>query len=85
MADEIFVSESHGKTRREATLRVGEEYVVQPLNPNKKKHRGRHCVILDFVAVSEFHPKDIVAKVRFLDNNRVGRAELSDLEPISEV
>jgi len=64
---------------RKVTLKVGKEYVVQPLNSQKKKHRDRHCMILDFVPVSEDHPRDIVAKVRFLDNNRIGRVELEDL------
>lgn len=36
-------------------------------------------MILDFVPVSESHPRDFVAKVPFLDNNRIGRVELSDL------
>jgi len=58
---------------------VGKEYIIQPLNPLKKKHRNRRCIVLDFVPVSDSHPIDIVAKVRFLDNNRVGRAELDDL------
>jgi len=66
---------SKGKT----TLRVGKEYIIQPRNPLKKKHRNRRCIVLDFVPVSDSHPRDIVAKVRFLDNNRIGRTELADL------
>ena len=64
---------------RKMTLRVGKEYLVEPLNNRKMKHRDRRCVILDFVPVSESHPRDLVAKVRFRDNNRVGRVELADL------
>ena len=64
---------------RKMTLTIGNEYLVAPLNSRKKKHRDRVCVILDFVPVSESHPRDLVAKVRFRDNNRVGRVELEDL------
>ena len=71
----MTVYSSKGKT----TLRVGKEYVIQPLNPLKKKHRNRRCIVLDFVPVSDSHRRDIVAKVRFLDTNRIGRTELDDL------
>lgn len=79
MSEQIKVRVLHGSTQLKTTLKIGGEYIVKPLNPQKKKHRDRPCVILDFVPVSEQHPKDIVAKVRFLDNNRMGRAELDDL------
>jgi len=79
MGDKIIVSCAYGAQNRRVVLKVGEEYVVQPLNGQKKKHRDRPCIILDFVPVSEAHPRDIVAKVRFLDNNRIGRADLGDL------
>jgi hypothetical protein len=75
----MTVITSFGSKRRKMTIKVGKEYVIQPLNPLKKKHRDRRCVVLGFVPVSEFHPRDIVAKVRFLDNNRIGRTELDDL------
>lgn len=84
MSEQIKVRVLHGSTERKTTLKIGGEYIVKPLNPQKKKHRDRPCVILDFVPVSEQHPRDIVAKVRFLDNNRMGRAELSDLIPPSK-
>ncbi len=79
MSEAITVTTVYGSKERKMVLRVGSEYVVDPLNSRKMKHRDRRCVILDFVPVSDDHPKDIIAKVRFLDNNRVGRAELDDL------
>jgi hypothetical protein len=84
MSTQIEVNTIYGSTHRKANLTAGNEYTVRPLNPRKMKHRGRHCMILDFVPVSEFHPVNTVAKVRFIDNNRIGRAELSDLLPSSE-
>lgn len=67
-----------GKKVRKVTAVVGAEYEVLPLNPRKKKHRGRRCVILDFV-------RDGIgcaykAVVRFLDNNRWGRVDIADLK-----
>jgi hypothetical protein len=62
----MTVMTSFGSKRRKITIK-------------KKKHRDRRCVVLGFVPVSEFHPRDIVAKVRFLDNNRIGRTELDEL------
>src|SRR4030095_9221822 len=67
MNDRITVHSCGGNKERKITLKVGKEYVVQPLNIRKKKHRDRPCILLDFVPVSEDHPRDIVAKVRFLD------------------
>jgi hypothetical protein len=81
MGERIQVTSGFRHERREVEVEVGKEYVVQPMNPQKTKNRGRKCVILDFVPLSESHPNDMVAKVRYLDNNRVGRAELSDLLP----
>ena len=79
MKDKITVMTCYGSKERKTILTVGKEYVVQPLNPLKKKHRNRRCIILDFVPVSDSHPRDIVAKVRFLDNDHIGRTELDDL------
>jgi hypothetical protein len=69
----------HGKTRRQVVLEVGKEYVIQPLNPRSTKNRNRKCILLGFVAVSEHEPDYIKAKIRYLDNNKVGRAEITVL------
>ncbi len=67
--------------QRDIEIETGKEYVIEPLNPQKLKNRGRHCLVLDFVPLSESQPDYIVAKVRYTDNNRVGKTELSDLIP----
>jgi hypothetical protein len=85
MSEQIEVRLLYGSAERKTTVRIGGEYVVKPLNPRKKKHRDRPCVVIGFVPVSEQHPRDVVAKVRFLDNNRTGRAELGDLVPPPKV
>ncbi len=79
--DGIIVITDRSSKPHKITLEVGKRYVVQPLNSQKKKHRDRRCVLLDFVPVSDSHARDIVAKVRFIDNNRIGRTELDDLVP----
>lgn len=70
-----------GKKKRKGVINVGLTYVVDPMNPAKSRNRGRVCRVIDFVPVSDFHP-ELVAKIRYLDNNRIGRAELDDLLPI---
>lgn len=67
-------SKQNGRT---LTPKIGERYVVSPMNPQKKKHRGRTCVIEAFNA--EYMPDR--ATVRFDDNNRLGKVDLSDLVP----
>lgn len=78
------VSVNGGSVDRTVELITGRTYRVQPLNPQKLKHRDRMCVLLDLVPVSEQHPRDFMAKVRFLDNNRVGRVEPNDLVLVAE-
>lgn len=70
---------THGE--RNTEIETSKEYVVQPLNPRKLKNRGRHCLVLDFVPLSESHPNDTIAKVRYIDNNRIGKVDLADLIP----
>jgi hypothetical protein len=80
--DQMTNITASGSKQCKTTIKVGKEYVIQPLNMLKKKHRNRRCVVLGFVPVSDSHPTDIVARVRFRDNNRIGRAELDDLVSI---
>lgn len=66
--------------QRQVEVKTGEKYIIQPNNPRKLKNRGRHCLVLDFVPISDSDPDGyMVAKVRFLDNNRIGKADLADL------
>jgi len=68
-----------GQDQKDIKIEIGKEYIIQPLNPRKLKNRGRHCLVLDFVPLSETHIDYIVAKVRYTDNNHIGKAELSEL------
>jgi len=68
---------THGNTQREVLLEVGREYTVSPLNPRAQRHRGRACSILEFVPASD--GEGTIARVRYLDTNRVGHAKLDHL------
>jgi hypothetical protein len=55
-------------------IKIGGTYLIDPPNPQKLKHRGRTCTILEFIydeKLGDFiGPR--AARVRFLDNNRQG-------------
>lgn len=68
---------SFGNRWREITAVVGAKYEVRPLNPQKQKHRGRQCEVLDFVRDDIGHAQKV--EVRFLDNGRRGRVDMFDL------
>lgn len=71
--------------KRIVIIEIDRQYVVRPHNKRKLKHRDRECIVLDVVPISESHPHDKIAQVRFLDNNRQGRVELFDLVPVGEL
>lgn len=67
-----------GKTiRREFRVTVGQRYIVDPLNPRRRKNRGRTCVVVGF-------ENDDMAIVRFDDNGRSGREDPGELVAMSE-
>lgn len=70
------------KKIRDVEIEIGKQYQVQPLNPRKLKNRRRQCLVLDMVPLSKAHPNYMVAKVRYLDNNRIGKVDLEDLVPM---
>lgn len=68
---------------------VGQVYATGPLRPasrhqHPKKNQGRRGRVLAFIPFDEDHPRDLVARVRYLDNHRVGRVELMYLVPADE-
>lgn len=69
------------KKRAPVTVTKGNTYRIEPMNSQKKKHRDRVCTILEFD--DDFMPQE--ASVRFHDNNRVGKVNLSDLVPVDQV
>lgn len=62
-------------------LGIGLQYVVAPLNPKKKKHRGRPCQIVEFN--DNFNPDQV--RVTFLDGQGGrGIVEVTDLRPLND-
>jgi len=61
--------------RRAVTLEVGREYTVDPLSSHRS--RGRRCELLGLVTTSD--GKGQRAKVRYLDNRRVGQVDPGNL------
>lgn len=68
-------------TNGDVTIEIGKEYVINAPSPRNKRN-GRHVRVLDFVRPFEDRP-DVYAKVRYVDNNRVGRVDLGWLSYIS--
>lgn len=60
----------------DATLRPGDPCVIEPMNPQKRLHRGRRCAFLGLRAGS----RALRARVRF-DDGSTGTVDLSDLVP----
>lgn len=76
----IIESSFNSKKRAAVTITIGSNYRVEPMNPQKKKHRDRVCTIIEFD--DDLMPKN--ASVRFQDNNRIGKVCLSDLVPVDQ-
>lgn len=60
-------------------IKVGSELIVKPLNKQKKKHRDRRVKVIKFIN-DQARYGDLRASVLFLDNNRRGIVEVSDLD-----
>jgi co-chaperonin GroES (HSP10) len=68
-----------GEVLSKFTIKIGDELVVKPYNKLKLKHRDRRVQILSFVQHDRL---GLRAKVKFLDNNRLGFVEIEDLEEL---
>lgn len=70
----------NGEVINKVDLYIGGNYLVEPENPKKLKHRGRYCTIVEFELDKIQNP--MRCKVKFHDNNRNGMVELTDLKSI---
>lgn len=67
---------------RKIEIVEGNEYLVNPVNPRKLKHRGRK-VIFKYAESDRGH---VTANVQFLDTKRIGKVDIDDLDSkISEI
>lgn len=68
-----------GKLHRLVEIRIGGEYVVEPMNPAARRNRGRTGSVVAFGAV-----KDDRVQFRFHDTGRIALIEPSDLLPLPD-
>ncbi|MFL1672577.1 hypothetical protein [Paenibacillus dendritiformis] len=71
----------NGEVVSQVDLHIDGNYLVEPENPKKLKHRGRHCTILEF-ELDKIKSLTERCKVRFHDNNRIGMVNFTDLKSI---
>ncbi|WP_391558952.1 hypothetical protein [Robertmurraya sp.] len=72
----LVTRKDKGKTVSKTELIHGNRYRVEPLNPQKLKHRGRAGVLVGFVE-GKLGPDQV--KIKFEDTGRVGQVQLDDL------
>jgi len=74
-----WVSVKRKEEEKVSTVKLipGKQYIVEPLNPQKKKHRGRICTITGF-EINQIGDT-LKIKVQFTDNNRHGKVSVEDL------
>jgi hypothetical protein len=53
-------------------------YIIEPVNKQRKKNRGRKVTLIEIKQVEN----EVIAKVKYLDTNRSGKVSLSDLNEI---
>lgn len=75
-----FVSGYGLGEKQEREVTVGKRYRVEEQKPQKKKYSGRVCVVESIS--QQFMGRD--ATVRFEDNNRTGKVDMSDLIPVQD-
>ncbi|MGI2329669.1 hypothetical protein [Planococcus sp. YIM B11945] len=63
------------------TMKVGSKLIVNQLNKQAKKNRGREVEVTGFKRDEE-RKGPLKAKVKYLDNNRAGSVEIGDLDVI---
>ena len=56
----------------------GQTYKIEPINPKKRKYRGRICTFIDYD-----EDRIQIATVRFNDTNREGKIPVDDLVQIA--
>ncbi|MFS1518561.1 hypothetical protein V1503_19170 [Bacillus sp. SCS-151] len=77
----VVTTKKDGETVREVVLFSGKEYIVNPINKNKLKHRGRKVEYKSYSSNGGY----TTAKVKFLDNDRYGKVEIDDLDNIEAI
>lgn len=70
------------KVLRESKIEVAKRYIIIPINPQKKKNRNRKCIVAGFIDQGRV---GVFAVVKFLDNGRCGKIDMSELMPADDL
>ena len=73
MNERVEGTVTFGRRSRRYAVAVGDACIVDPINPRKKKHRGRLCEVV------ELEMLDGDAWVKFIDTGRTGKVDIGDL------
>jgi hypothetical protein len=77
--ERLIVESRSNEEERNIVVKIGKEMIVKPLNVKKLKHRDRR-VIINKITDEGF--KGTRASVKFLDNNRLGKVDIADLDDL---
>lgn len=81
-SDDTVVEVMQGnETIRKVELIVGNHYIINPLNKQKKKNRGR--IVIYTGSFPRWSDNECMAKVKYLDTKRPGRVDISDIDNIA--
>jgi hypothetical protein len=64
---------------RKVIVKPGEEYIINPVNARRTKHRDRKVIFkgMDKDRFDKYEPR---AKIQFLDTKRMGKVDIGDLD-----
>jgi hypothetical protein len=64
---------------RKVVVKMGNEYIINPINPRRTKHRDRKVIFkgMDTDMYKKYEPR---AKVQFLDTKKIVKVDIGDLD-----
>lgn len=78
----VTKKDKEGNTKK-VNIKIGAEYIVNPLNPRKLKHRNRVGIVRSF---KEFGSnRKLKVHLKFSDNNNFGWVDPGDLEILEKI
>ena len=73
-----------GADARRVRIVKGHEYIISPIDPKNIKNRDRHVIALGAALNKPGHENgDYGCRVRFNDNNGIGKVEFGALVPVN--
>lgn len=72
------------RPKRVVSIKEGDKYVYEPINPAATRNRGRQCIFIKQVEDAFFSDPDKNCEVRWLDTKRVGLTNINNLIHIDQ-